>query len=220
MLTLTHPMAGHDDDVRVHMIQHLLLGMLAPLLLALAAPVTLLLRALPPARRPAVARLLRTRAAHVLIHPAFTALAVSGSLVVLHWTPLYAATLRSEPLHAAVHAHMLAVGCLFAWSVVGLDPVTRRPSRATRAAAVIGASAAHAIVAKSLYANAGSLAGAGGSPDDWRQAAQILFYGGDVVGLLLLVAFFQQWYAAADTQARARSGSEPRDETALRPSRG
>jgi cytochrome c oxidase assembly factor CtaG len=211
-LALAPPVAGHDEDIRVHMIQHLWLGMLAPLLLALTAPVTLLLRVLPPSRRPAVARLLRARAAHVLIHPAITAPAASGSLIVLYWTPLYAATLRSDALHAAVHAHMLATGFLFASSVVGRDPVRKRPSRALRSAGVIGASAAHGIIAKLLYANAGSLAGDGGTADQWRQAAQILFYGGDAVGLFVLVAFFHEWYARpgrtvpgrGDAAARAR----------------
>ena len=40
-IALSPPLATHDDDIRVHVLQHLLLGMLGPLLLAMAAPGTL-----------------------------------------------------------------------------------------------------------------------------------------------------------------------------------
>ncbi|NUP62603.1 MAG: cytochrome c oxidase assembly protein, partial [Nonomuraea sp.] len=49
-VALTDPVATlATTDFRGHMLQHLLLGMLAPLALVLGAPVTLLLRALPSA---------------------------------------------------------------------------------------------------------------------------------------------------------------------------
>src|SRR3712207_6321859 len=47
-----------DSDFREHMLQHLLIGMLAPLGLVLAAPVTLLLRSVPSAAGRRVGRML------------------------------------------------------------------------------------------------------------------------------------------------------------------
>jgi putative membrane protein len=194
-LAVASPVAELDHDIRVHMLQHVLLGMLAPLLLALAAPGTLLLRALPPRRRAPVARLLHGRVAHISAHP-FVASALSiGSLYALYFTPLYQATLASEPLHELVHLHMLVTGCLLAWALVGLDPLPYRPALRLRSAALIFALAAHAILGRLIYAHAGSLAASGSSADDWRQAAQLLFYGGDLVDVGLLAAFFRQWYA-------------------------
>lgn len=191
------PLATHDEDIRIHVFQHLLLGMLAPLLFALSAPMTLLLRALPPRWRAPVVRILRSRLGRVATHPLLSATLAVGSLYLLYFTGLYEATLRSEPLHAAVHLHMLITGSLLAWALVGLDPVPYRPALGLRSVALVGALAAHGILAKLLYAHAGSLAGGEASPDAWRQAAQLMWYGGDVVDLGLLIAFFGQWYAFA-----------------------
>ena len=117
------------------------------------------------------------------------------SLYALYFTPLYAATLRSEPLHELVHLHMLVTGCALTWSLVGPDPVPYRPALRLRSAALIAALAAHAVLGRLLYAHAATLATDGSSPDDWRQGAQLLFYGGDLVDLALLVCFFARWYA-------------------------
>jgi putative membrane protein len=222
-IALGSPLAAHDEDVRVHVIQHLLLGMLAPLLLALAAPVTLLLRALPPRRRRSVVGILHTPPLRVLGHPAVGACLSVGSLYALYFTPLYGAAQRSEPLHVLLHAHMLFAGALFTWAVVGLDPMPYRPAIGLRSATIVAVLAAHAILSKLLYAHAGSLAGAGSSADDWRQAAQILWYGGDAVDAGLLVAFFGQRYALAGRRlARARdvaTAVQPGERTAPRRSK-
>ncbi|MDQ1556670.1 MAG: putative rane protein [Actinomycetota bacterium] len=193
-IAMAPPLATHDEDIRVHMVQHLMLGMLGPLLLALSAPGTLFLRVLPPRRRAPVVRVLHSRVARVFLHPFSAVLLVLGSVYALYFTELYAATLRSEPLHLVVHLHMLVAGCLLAWSLVGLDPVPYRPAFRLRSTALIIAIAAHTVLAKLLYAHAGSLAGERTSPDTWRQGAQVLFYGGDLVDLALLTALFAQWY--------------------------
>jgi putative membrane protein len=194
-VAVASPVAELDEDVRIHMLQHLLLGMLAPLLLAVSAPGTLLLRALPRRRRVRVSRLLHRRATRVLFHPLVASGVATGSLYALYFTPLYQATLESERLHALVHLHMLATGCLLAWALVGLDPLPHRPAFALRSAALVCTLALHAILGRLLYIHAGSLATGASSPDEWRQGAQVLFYGGDLVSIGLLVAFFSQWYA-------------------------
>jgi putative membrane protein len=215
-LALASPIAELDEDVRVHMLQHLLLGMLAPLLLALSAPGTLLLRALPRHRRARVARVIHCRAARVIAHPCITAGLATGSLYALYFTPLYQATLESEPLHASVHVHTLATGCLLAWAIVGLDPLPYRPAFPLRSAALLSALAAHAILGRLLDIHAGSLATSTSPADAWRQAAQLLFYGGDLIGLGLLAAFFSQWYAHEGRRLERRRGASRRAEPAYR----
>ena len=71
-------------DLRAHMVGHVLLGMLAPLLVALAAPVTLAPRALPPGPARRVARVLRSAAIGILIHPVTAAVLDIGGLWVLY----------------------------------------------------------------------------------------------------------------------------------------
>ncbi|WCN82064.1 cytochrome c oxidase assembly protein [Micromonospora sp. LH3U1] len=190
------PLAQLPEDPRGHMAQHLLLGMLAPLGLVLGAPVTLLLRVAPTPVRRAVGRLLRARPLHLIAHPVTAALLSTGGLALVLLTPLYAAAERQPALHHALHLHYLAAGYLFAWSLAGPDPAPRRPGLAVRVGALLGAAAGHAVLAKYLYAQAGSLPPGLTSRDPaaFQSAAQLMYYGGDLAELLLATALFAAWY--------------------------
>jgi putative membrane protein len=193
-VALVSPIAGHDELFPVHMAQHVLLGMLGPLLLALSAPVTLALRTLPrPARRRLV-KVLHSRGAAGLAHPATATVLLVAGLLGLYFTPLYGQTLRHPLLHELVHIHFLAAGCLFAWAFAGADPVPRRGSLGLLIGLLLAALGLHAALAKLLYAGYGHLPGV---PAGQRHAgAQLMYYAGDAVDLLLLLAFFGRWYAA------------------------
>jgi putative membrane protein len=194
---LAPPVSTHDELFPVHVLQHLLLGMLAPLLIALAAPVTLALRAASPVPRAALLRLLHGRTARVLAGaPTVLALDVGG-LYALYLTPLYALAGRSEPVHLLVHLHVVASGALLSWLVVGVDPGPRRTSTAARLAVLLAAGAGHAVLAKLVYAH-GLPAGAAG---DRALGAQLLYYGGDLVEVLLAVVVMARWYAATGRAA-------------------
>jgi putative membrane protein len=207
-VALASPLAVEDERFPIHVIQHLLLGMVAPLLLVLSAPVTLLLRALPRPYRQRAARLLHYPPLRRLSHPLVGAALSIGAMYALYLTPLYAATLRHPPLHLLMHAHFLLAGYLFSWAVVGLDPIPHRASLPTRAVVLVLALGAHGTLAKLLYADGASVAGlqaAVVSVRDWRLGTQIMWYGGDVVDVALVFAFFLQWYIAGGRRlARAR----------------
>lgn len=189
---------------RAHMAQHLLLGMAAPLALVLGAPVRVLLGAVPRARRP-VARVLRTPALHVVSHPGVAALLHVGGLWVLYLTPLYAWSLAEPAVHHAVRLHFVAAGSLFAWALVGPDPAPGRPSLRVRAVVLVVAAAAHGVLAKLLYARAPALPpGAPHGVAETEQAAQWMYYGGDIAEVLLVVALCTQWYRRG-----ARAGAHP-----------
>ncbi len=181
--------AWAHHDPRGHVVRHLLLGMLAPLALVLAAPATLVLRALPVRAARRVTAVLRRPAAHRLAHPAAALALDVGALYLLYLTPLYALALRTPALHALVHLHFVVAGCLFAWATVGPDPAPRRPAAGVRLAAIGAAVAAHATLAKLMYAY-GWPRGTPHGADELRAAAQLMYYGGDATELLLLVAFF------------------------------
>jgi putative membrane protein len=191
------------------MVQHLLLGMLAPVLLVLARPVTLLLRALPAAARRRLKPVLASRPAAVLVFPPVAAVLEAGSLWLLYRTGLYAASGREPLLHAFVHLHVFLTGVLFTAAVCRLDPLRHRAGLGVRAGALIGAAAAHAVLAKTLYATAPP--GALLAVADRQAGAQLMYYGGDVVelGLALIVAL--QWYAARGrAEQRSRRTGVPR----------
>ncbi len=196
------PLAGTArQDFPAHMAAHLLAGMLAPLLMALSAPVTLALRTLGvgPARR--LSRLLNSRPARFLTHPATAAILNTGSLWALYATPLSDLTLRSAVWHHVLLAHFFLTGYLLTASLVGIDPAPHRTGFPQRLAVLGLAIAAHAILAKHLYAHppAGVPAGAA------RQGAMLMYYGGDLLELALLALVCARWYRAA-RPAASRAG--------------
>ena len=191
---LVSPLATRDELFTVHMAQHVLLGMLGPLLLAFSAPVTLALRTLPRAARRRVVSVLHARAVAVLSHPAIAAALFVGGMLGLYFTPLYDQTLRHPLLHELVHLHLVAAGCLFAWTFIGIDLVPRRGSFALRVGLLVFALGSHAALAKLLYAGYGDLTTV--SARQLHDGARLMYYAGDAVDALLLLAFFGQWYAA------------------------
>jgi putative membrane protein len=185
---------GHHD-LRSHMVQHLLLGMFAPLALVLAAPATLLLGALPVARRGTARTLLRSPVLHGLAHPVTAAVLDMGGLYLLYLTPLYTLTTANFLVHHLANLHFLLAGYLFTWSIAGPDPAPRRPSIAIRAGVLIAAGAAHGYPSKLLYGGAGEhLLESSHDLDGMQEAAQLMYYGGDLAELALAIALFAIWY--------------------------
>lgn len=190
-----------------HMVQHLVLGMAGPLLLVLARPVTLALRALAsgPARRGLLA-LMHARPAGWLVFPPLAALLDVGGLWLLYRTELFAAVRHSPAAHGVAHAHVVAAGLLFTFAVCQVDPVRRRWSVAVRGAALLAAGAAHALLAKTLYAVPPP--GTDFTTADLRAGARWMYYGGDVVEAALAVVLGLGWYRAR-RQGRLLVGRRP-----------
>ncbi|MYS91869.1 cytochrome c oxidase assembly protein [Streptomyces sp. SID5464] len=185
-----------------HMVQHLIVGMATPLLLVLARPLTLVLRALAPgAGRRGLLALAHSRWAGRLLFPPLAALLDAGGLWLLYRTGLFATQQHVPWLHALVHTHVLAAGLLFTFAVCRLDPVHRRWSLAVRGAALLAAGAAHAVLAKSMYA-AGP-PGTSFTAADLHTGAQVMYYGGDLVEAALAIVLAGSWYAASG-RARTR----------------
>jgi putative membrane protein len=118
----------------VHMVQHMVIGMLVPILLMLGAPVTLLLRALP-ARRPGhrsarrlVLAVVHSRVVGVIAHPVVTVLLFLFSLYALYFTPLFDWLMSTWWGHNLMLLHFLVIGCLYFWGILGVDPSPRRGS--------------------------------------------------------------------------------------------
>lgn len=111
----------------VHMVQHLLLLLVAPPLIALAAPITQLLRAASPAvRNRVLLPILHSTPVAVLAHPIVAWLTFGLVLWVTHFSPLFDIALENPAAHELEHVAYLASGLLFWWPVVGLDPAPRR----------------------------------------------------------------------------------------------
>ncbi|HEY8454962.1 MAG TPA: bifunctional copper resistance protein CopD/cytochrome c oxidase assembly protein [Actinopolymorphaceae bacterium] len=129
----------------VHMVQHMVLGMLAPILLAMAAPVTLALRALPARPRAAsgsgadpetdwgdrglrewLLAVLHSRPVRVLTFPPVALGVYVVSLYAFYFSPTFVWAMQSHLGHLAMVVHFLAAGALYFVVVMGLDPLPRK----------------------------------------------------------------------------------------------
>lgn len=117
------PDAFAESSFSMHMVQHLLLQMVAAPLLLLGGPIFLLLRAdLPWFRRRVLVRVLRCRPVRVLTHPV-TALALFIVVLVgTHLTGIYELALQRESVHEIEHLAYLLTALLFWWPAIGVDP--------------------------------------------------------------------------------------------------
>ena len=183
-----------------HAVRHLMLGMAAPLAFALSAPIILALRTFPPAGRRIILVLLHGRPARALMTaPVVLALDVGG-LYAFYLTPLYSAAHARPWLTVLVDVHMFLAGCLLSWYLVGRDPTPSPPSTRARLVVLLLAAGSHNLLAKLMYAH--HLPPHGGTPEQLQLGAQIMFYGGDVVEVLLAVVLLSNWYARTGRQLR------------------
>ncbi|MEU2778548.1 cytochrome c oxidase assembly protein, partial [Streptomyces sp. NPDC007162] len=122
----------------VHMVQHMVISMLSPIFILLGAPVTLALRALPVAGkgrkgpRELLLALLHSRYMRIITHPAFTIPLFIASLYALYFSPLFDFLMGSKAGHIAMMVHFLAVGVVFFWPIIGVDPGPHRPGHLMR----------------------------------------------------------------------------------------
>jgi cytochrome c oxidase assembly factor CtaG len=117
----------------VHMVQHLLLTLVAAPLFALSAPITLLLRLSSPAtRRRWILPVLHSRALRVVSFPLVAWLIFAGVMWGSHFSPLFDRALEDPLVHDLEHLGYLAAGVLFWWPAIGPDPSPWRMSHPVR----------------------------------------------------------------------------------------
>ena len=108
---------GEDNLFSMHMVQHVLLGDIAPALLLLSLSRVIM--------RPATRRLVAIeRALGRLAHPATFLLAWLALVYVWHIPSLYDAATTTPVLHALEHATFFTAGLLFWWPLI--QPVPMR----------------------------------------------------------------------------------------------
>ena len=123
-IAIGSPLEAFDDvSLTVHMVQHLLLAIIAPPLLLLGAPELPLLRGLPPSLgRGVVSPLLRLpftrRFGHTVSNPAICLLVATLALIGWHIPAVFELALRLDWLHKLEHASFLGAGLMFWWPVV------------------------------------------------------------------------------------------------------
>lgn len=107
-------------------LQVLLLLYVVPFLIAQAKPITVFRDAVGPAGRGRIDRLLATRFARVLVHPATTSVAMLATPWLLYLTPWYTAALRTEWVGAPTRILLVALGFCYFYARLQEDPVPHR----------------------------------------------------------------------------------------------
>ena len=195
----------------VHMVQHMVLSMVAPIFLALGAPVTLALRTLPDRPRSWLLRVLHSRAATVLAFPPLALVVFVASPWALYFSGWYEATLRSALLHDLLHLHFVVVGAVFFWPLLGRDPLPGRLAHPLRLILIFLTLPFHAFLGVTMMSMNTLIAGDwyrsldlgwGASPaDDQYLAGSLLWATGDLVGLLFFGVLFVQWVRDSHREA-------------------
>ena len=208
-------LAAYDTSLfGVHMVQHMLLSMVATVFLALGAPITLALRTLPARPRGVVLSVLHSRVAQVVSFPLVAWVAFVASPFALYFSGWYEATLTSPVLHELLHVHFLVVGALFFWPLLGIDPVPSRSSYPFRMLLIAATLPIHAFLGVAIMSvepgGAGLLApghyvplhGVDEAVFQQQLGGGLLWAAGDIVGLLFLGVLLHQWMRASEREAR------------------
>ncbi|MFL5778210.1 MAG: cytochrome c oxidase assembly protein [Chloroflexota bacterium] len=195
----------------VHMVQHILLTLIAAPLLALGAPLTLLLRVSSgDTRRRWILPALHSRVARVLSFPVVAWLLFAGVMLGSHFSPLFDAALEDPAVHALEHALFLGSALLFWWPAVALDPSPWRMPHPVRAMYVFlqmpqNTFLSVVILSASsvLYHHYATLVRPWGSTAlaDQALAAGIMWIVGDAVFLTAVLAIIAGWMQAEERDA-------------------
>jgi len=210
-------LATYDTTLlSVHMVQHMTLSMIVPLALALGAPVTLALRTLPARPRRWLLVALHSRVAKVLSFPPLAFALYALSPWALYFSGWYDASLSSTFVHEMMHVHLVTVGALFFWPLMGVDPVPGRVEYPFRMLLVFLTLPFHAFLGVTIMDQDSLIGGSHyealrdgpmGSwlpsvADDQHLAGGILWAAGDLVGLVFFAVLFTQWVRSSMAEAK------------------
>lgn len=210
-----------------HMASHMLLSMVAPIFLVLGAPMTLALRTLPGPRQPGeisprtmLLAFLHSRFSQFFTHPLVGPVLFVGSLYGLYFSGAFEALMGNHWGHSIMELHFLAVGTLYYYVLIGIDPAPRAIPPLVRFGMLLVTVPFHAFFAVAVMSSKEVFAG-----DYWRSlgrsyrtdllADQYLGGGmawamGEIPLLLVMGAILVQWFRSDAREARRFDRSESR----------
>jgi cytochrome c oxidase assembly factor CtaG len=207
----------------MHMIQHLLLVMVAPVLLLLADPFPIAMWGLPATLRLEIGRFLRPgakfRAAlRTLTSPGLVWLYSVAVLIGWHDPWAYNLTLESDLAHDLEHLSFFVTATLFWWHVIGAAPhIHRTLSRGMRAGYVLSIVPATAITGAAIsfasepiytYYTRVPRLGTMSVVQDQMLGGVIMWVPGSMMYIIAALILLAQLIRAAETAA-AQAGTRP-----------
>jgi cytochrome c oxidase assembly factor CtaG len=192
---------GAYEDVLFwdHMIQHLLLIMVAPPLLVCGQPVTLLLHASRNPLHNWVKHAVRSPVVALLTWPPLTIAAYAATIVGTHLTGAMNLVMTNATAHAAEHALYLVVGYLFFLPLLGHEPIRWRLSYPMRMLALVMAMPVDTFTGLVLGYSSSPMTGTahrswGPSPvADVHAGGAVMWIGGAAIMFAAIMIVFVQW---------------------------
>jgi putative copper resistance protein D len=210
-VALESPIGAYDTTLfSVHMVQHLLLMLVAAPLLAIAAPITLLLRvASGEQRRRWILPVLHSRPVRLLAHPIVAWVLFAVVMYWSHFSGLFNLALEDQGWHFVEHALYLGAALLFWWPVVGADPSPWRLPHPARVgylflgmpwSSFLGLAIFSATAV--LYPHYATLVRPWGPPPlaDQQFAGAIMWVGGDAAFLVAMLLAVWIWLRAEERE--------------------
>ena len=211
-------MAAYDTTLlSVHMVQHMVLSMLVPLAHGARRagdPPAADAPGRPEAVAAGAAALAGSRGC--MSWPPLTFALYVLSPWALYFTSWYVGSLHSSYVHEMMHIHLVLVGSLFFWPLMGIDPVPGRVGYPFRMLMILMTLPFHAFLGVTIMDSTRLLAestttpgcargrwarGCRASPSDQHLAGGILWASGDLVGLVFFGVLFAQWVRASIKEA-------------------
>lgn len=206
----------YDDELFwIHMVQHLLLIMVAPALLVAGRPGILALHA---SRNPVhtwLKRGLRSRPVTFLTCPLLVVPAYAATIVGTHLTGFMNLVLTNPAVHDLEHLLYLVVGFLYFLPILGDEPIRWRLSYPARLALVFFSMPIDTFTGLALMMTghepwpAYAAVHRGWGPSlvtDVHWGGATMWIGGDGVMLVLVLIIFAQWSRRSGRRATSRLG--------------
>jgi cytochrome c oxidase assembly factor CtaG len=187
----------------VHMVQHVLLTLVAAPFIALSAPITLVLRVSSAStRRRWILPILHSRVMRFLSFPVVAWLIFAAVMWVSHFSALFDAALEDPLIHDLEHVLFLGSALLFWWPAMAQDPSPWRMPPPVRALYIFLQMPQNTFLAvvllnvtHVLYPHYATLGRSWGPTplEDQQLAAGIMWVAGDVIFLIHIMFAVALW---------------------------
>lgn len=156
----------------------------------------------------------------LVTHPAFTIPLFIASLYALYFTPLFDFLMGSKTGHIAMMVHFLAVGVVFFWPIIGVDPGPNRPGYLMRMLELFAGMPFHAFFGIALMMASTPMVETFKNPpaslgidalSDQNAAGGIAWAFSEIPSVLVLLALLFQWHSSEQRQARRKDRAADRD---------
>jgi len=192
---------------QTHVIQHLLLMVVAPPMLALGAPSTLLLQTASRATKVRWLHILRSRTFAVLSHPLSTFFLYFGIMTIFFLTPLINVSMQHMALMDLMNLIFLFGATLYWWPMIGLDPIVHwKMTYGARMLNIILGSAVEAFLGVAIIAASHPIASIY-TVNDTHSGGALLWVSTEFITLGAFLPIYIQW-TRSDERAGKRADRE------------